>query len=255
MQVVRVPHRPDRPRLPEVQLTMREALGLVAELETAEIIIEGRMPNSSNLTFRVWLGSEDSDVKGIYKPLAGERPLWDFPAGLHKREVAAWRLSEAMGLHVVPPTVLREGPLGEGSLQLFIEHDPSRHYFTILDGDPHLHDQLRAMAVFDFVANNTDRKGGHVLVDDRDDVWGIDHGVCFSEEFKLRTVIWDFGGEEIADHLLDSVRPIAHQVPLQVAALLDEAEVDAMTERAQWLLDHRRFPRPESRYQYPWPLL
>lgn len=234
---------------------MRPALEHTGELEQADIIIEGRMPNSSNLTFRVWLGAEDSELRGIYKPLAGERPLWDFPAGLHRREVAAYRLSEAMGLHVVPPTVLRDGPLGEGSLQLFIEHDPSRHYFTILDNDPGLHDQLRAMAVFDFVANNTDRKGGHVVVDPDDNIWGIDHGVCFSEEFKLRTVIWDFGGEEIADDLLEAVRPLCGAVPLQVAALLDDAEVAAIGERATWLCDHGRFPRPESRYQYPWPLL
>jgi len=234
---------------------MRPALARTGELERAEIIIEGRMPNSSNLTFRVWLDTQDSGLRGIYKPLAGERPLWDFPAGLHKREVAAYRLSEAMGLHVVPPTVLREGPLGEGSLQLFIEHDPSRHYFTILDNDPGLHDQLRAMAVFDFVANNTDRKGGHVVVDADGNIWGIDHGVCFSEEFKLRTVIWDFGGEEIAEDLLEAVRPLATSVPLQVAALLDDAEVEAIGERARWLCDHGRLPRPESRYQYPWPLL
>lgn len=236
-------------------IEMRKCLELVEQLTHHDIIIEGRMPNSSNLTFRVWVGDEDSDIKGIYKPLSGERPLWDFPPGLYKREIAAYRLSEAMGYHIVPPTVLREGPLGEGSLQLFIHHDPAQHYFTMLDTRPELHDQLRAMAVFDVVANNTDRKGGHVLVDEDDNIWGIDHGVCFSDEFKLRTVIWDFGGETIPDHILTPVESLLHSVPIGVAALLDDEEIESLQERAQWLVEHQVFPSPESRYQYPWPLL
>ena len=236
-------------------IDMRKCLELVEQLSRDDIIIEGRMPNSSNLTFRVWVGEEGSDIKGIYKPLSGEHPLWDFPPGLYKREIAAYRLSEAMGYHIVPPTVLREGPLGEGSLQLFITHDPSQHYFTMLDTREELHDQLRTMAVFDVVANNTDRKGGHVLVDDDNNIWGIDHGVCFSEEFKLRTVIWDFGGEPIPDHMLTPVAALLQSVPVAVAALLDDEEIEALQERAQWLVDHKVFPSPESRYQYPWPLL
>lgn len=228
---------------------------VVDRLTNDEIIIEGRMPNSSNLTFRVWLGSPDSDLRAIYKPLSGERPLWDFEPGLHKREVAAHRLSEAMGVDLVPPTVLREGPLGEGSLQLFIDHDPNQHYFTILADHPELHDRLREMAVFDFVANNTDRKGGHVLLDAHGDIRGIDHGVCFSEEFKLRTVIWDFAGEPVPDRLLDVLARLADAVPLPVASLLSEDENLALSERARWLCDIGSFPAPESRYQYPWPLL
>lgn len=234
---------------------MRECLELIDRLTNDEIIIEGRMPNSSNLTFRVWLGTEDSEVKGIYKPLAGERPLWDFPPGLYKREVAAFRLSEALKYHIVPPTVLRDGPLGEGSLQLFIPHNSNEHYFTMLDNRPELHHQLRMMAAFDVIANNTDRKGGHVLVDDDDCIWGIDHGVCFSDEFKLRTVIWDFGGEEIPNDILDPIATFVDNMSVSVTALLTDDEIEAMNERAQWLVEHAIFPSPESRYQYPWPLL
>ena len=242
----------------EIQLGMKHDPSVVDRLTHGAIDIEGRMPNSSNATYLVTIGEhrgDDSAMKAIYKPLMGERPLWDFDPGLYKREVAAYRLSDVLGFHIVPPTVIRDDQLGEGSLQLFIEHDPSQHYFTFLDGRPELHDRLRAMAVFDVVANNTDRKGGHVLVDADSNVWGIDHGVCFSDEFKLRTVIWDFAGEQIDDRLLAPLEPFVHSVPVALAALLTDDEIEAMVERAEWLLENRIFPAAESRYQYPWPLL
>ncbi len=237
---------------------MKHDPSVLERLSHGPIDIDGRMPNSSNATFLVTVGphgDDDSLMKAIYKPLTGERPLWDFDPGLYKREVAAYRLSEALGYDIIPPTVVREGPLGEGSLQLFIDHDPSQHYFTFLDGRPELHDRLRALAVFDIVANNTDRKGGHVLVDDDSNVWGIDHGVCFSEEFKLRTVIWDFAGDYIDESLLAPLDRFAQSVPVNIAALLTDDEIEAMVERTSWLLENRMFPAPESRYQYPWPLL
>lgn len=237
---------------------MKHDPSVLERLSHGPIDIDGRMPNSSNATFLVSVGphgDDESSMKAIYKPLTGERPLWDFDPGLYKREVAAYRLSEALGYDIIPPTVVREGPLGEGSLQLFIDHDPSQHYFTFLDGRPELHDRLRALAVFDIVANNTDRKGGHVLVDDDSNVWGIDHGVCFSEEFKLRTVIWDFAGDYIDESLLAPLERIAQSVPVNIAALLTDDEIEAMVERTSWLLENRMFPAPESRYQYPWPLL
>jgi uncharacterized repeat protein (TIGR03843 family) len=226
---------------------------LLQLLTEGHLEIEGRMPNSSNATFLMAVG--DDGTQGIYKPLTGERPLWDFEPGLYKREVAAYRLSEALGYDIIPPTVVREGPLGEGSLQLFINHDPSLHYFVFLDSRPELHDQLRKMAVFDIVANNTDRKGGHVLVDEHDHLWGIDHGVCFSDEFKLRTVIWDFAGDDISEELLAPLEVLMNDVPTNLASLLTDDEIDAMLERTEWLLTNRVFPAPESRYQYPWPLL
>ena len=111
------------------------------------------------------------------------------------------------------------------------------------------------MAVFDIVANNTDRKGGHVLVDAHDHLWGIDHGVCFSDDFKLRTVIWDFAGDDIAEELLAPLEVLMNDVPTNLASLLTDDEIDAMLERTEWLLTNRVFPAPESRYQYPWPLL
>jgi uncharacterized repeat protein (TIGR03843 family) len=237
---------------------MKHNPSVLHRLSQGSIDIDGRMPNSSNATFLVTIGAhgnDDTSMKAIYKPLSGERPLWDFDPGLYKREVAAYRLSDALGYHVVPPTVVREGPLGEGSLQLFIDHDPAQHYFTFLDGSPELHDRLRTLAVFDIVANNTDRKGGHVLVDDDSNVWGIDHGVCFSEEFKLRTVIWDFAGDHIDESLLAPLEPFVQSVPVNIAALLTDDEIEAMIERTVWLLENRIFPAPESRYQYPWPLL
>ena len=121
----------------------------------------------------------------IYKPLRGERPLWDFEPGLHRREVAAYLLSEALGIGVVPPTVLRDGPLGEGSVQWFVTADHRQHYFTIYEAYPELHDRLRAMALLDILANNTDRKSGHCLLVEATDttpasVWGIDQGLCFA---------------------------------------------------------------------------
>lgn len=217
--------------------------------------IEGRMPNSSNGTFLVRIGPEERSIRAIYKPLRGERPLWDFDAGLYKREVAAFRLSEAMQLHLVPPTVVADGPLGEGSVQLFIDYDHTDHYFMLLENRPETHDSLRAMAIFDIVANNTDRKAGHVLLDGQGQVWGIDHGLCFSADFKLRTVIWDFAGEQIDDALLEPVERLANDVPLGVAALLADEEIEALTERAGWLVEHRVFPAPGSRYEYPWPMI
>ena len=213
------------------------------------------MPHSSNATFLVNVTCEDKEVRGIYKPLKGERPLWDFEPGLHRNEVAAYRLSEAMGLGIVPPTVLRDGPFGEGSVQLFVDVDVQQHYFTIFEQREDLHDQLRAMCAFDIVTNNTDRKGGHCLIDAEDHIWAIDHGVCFSPDFKLRTVIWEFGGEELPDNLRVVIEPLIETVPLDVSALLNSEQVVALQERAQWICEGGAFPVDRSGTRYPWPLL
>ena len=224
-------------------------------LTNGNIEVIGRLAGSSNATLLVRLECADGYGHAVYKPLRGERPLWDFPPGLYKREVAARVLSEALELHLVPPTIVRDGPFGEGSLQLFIDADPHEHYFSIFESRPDLHGRLRHFAFFDFIANNTDRKSGHILLDHEDHLWGIDHGVCFSDEFKLRTVIWDFAGQTIDDALLEPLESFIQSVPVNVAALLTDDEIDAMIERTEWLLENRVFPAPESRYQYPWPLL
>jgi len=234
---------------------LNNSLATINHLLRGEMQIEMRMPYSSNATFLVSITLQDKTVQAIYKPMRGEKPLWDFAPGLHRREVAAYRLSEAMGLNCVPPTVLRDGPNGEGSVQLLIEANPDEHYFTLFEQRQDLHDQFRAMCALDIVANNTDRKSGHVLVDKDQHVWGIDHGLCFAEDFKIRTVIWEFGGEVLPESIRQAVEPLVTNVPLEVATLLTTQEVLAISERAKWLIDGAAFPVDPSGRHYPWPLV
>jgi uncharacterized repeat protein (TIGR03843 family) len=225
-------------------------------LRTAEIDIEGRMPWSSNATYLVNLLVDGAAVgQAIYKPLRGERPLWDFEPGLHRRELAAYHLSQAMGLDLVPPTVVRDGPLGEGSVQWFVEADHQQHYFTIHETRDDLHPVLARIAVFDLIANNTDRKSGHVLIDSDDHIWGIDHGLCFAADFKLRTVVWEFGGDAIDDDLVQVAQRLSEAVPLEVAALLSDDEVEALRERSAWVAEHQALPVDHTGRRYPWPLV
>jgi len=228
----------------------------IAILCHGEVEVIGRMPYSSNATFLVTVRDGDDEARAIYKPHRGERPLWDFPSGLYQREVAAFRLSEALGFQVVPPTVLRQdGPLGIGSLQWFVEADFQQHYFTMHETLPETHDQLRAIAVFDLLANNTDRKSGHCLLTADGRVWAIDNGLCFAADFKLRTVIWEFGGERIPPALVAAVEPIAAAAPLGVATLLEDDEVEALSERARLLVERPFFPIDGTGRRYPWPLV
>jgi uncharacterized repeat protein (TIGR03843 family) len=232
----------------------------IQHLLRGDIEIEGRMPYSSNATFLVHVEHEGLQHPAIYKPLKGERPLWDFEPGLHRREVATYLLSEALGLEVVPPTVLRDGPLGEGSVQWFAVANHAEHYFTIYESMPELHDRLRNIAALDILANNTDRKSGHCLLVPSDDetpatVWGIDHGLCFAPEFKLRTVIWEFGDEPLPDHIIDGANRLVDRVPLEVATLLNDSEVEAIQGRAAWMVKERRFPTDPTGRRYPWPLV
>lgn len=226
----------------------------IAFLMNAEPELEGRMPWSSNATFLATLRCDEVEQRAIYKPVRGERPLWDFEPGLHRRERATYLLSEHLGIGAVPPTVIRDGPLGEGSFQWFVDADHSQHYFTIFEQYDDLHDQLREIAVLDVLANNTDRKSGHCLLA-HDRVWAIDNGLCFGADFKLRTVIWEFGGEPIDAALLDRVAPMVTRIPLDVAALLDDDEVEAIQRRASMLVTERVLPSDESGHRYPWPLV
>ncbi|MGA0877918.1 MAG: SCO1664 family protein [Ilumatobacteraceae bacterium] len=224
-------------------------------LRSGEIEVLGRMPYSSNATFLVEISDATSSTRGIYKPLRGERPLWDFPPGLYKREIAAYIVSDRLGIDVVPPTVERDGPHGTGSVQLFIEARFEEHYFTLFEAQDHLHDQFRKIAAFDIVANNTDRKSGHCLIDTEDRIWAIDNGLCFSESFKLRTVIWEFGGEEIPAELLASVDALANDPPSELDSLLSPDEITAMVERSRLLVAGARFPIDASGHRYPWPMV
>ena len=225
-------------------------------LRDGDIEIRGRMPWSSNGTFLVALCHDGVGFDAIYKPLRGERPLWDFPDGLYRREVAAYELSEALGWGFVPETVTRaDAPLGIGSLQRFVPSDFSQHYFTLLD-DPGHHDALLRMAVFDLVANNTDRKGGHCLLGDDGAIYGIDHGLCFHPYPKVRTVIWDFAGDPLPNALAaDLARLSDRGLPEALTQCLYEPEIDALLNRLQRVarLDH--LPSPMGSHPYPWPMV
>ena len=231
---------------------------LIELLRHGEITVKGRMPWSSNATFLAEVCSRDHVTLAVYKPARGERQLWDFPPGLGKREVAAYELSEALGWGIVPETVMRsEAPIGEGSLQRFVPADFEHHYFTLYeDDDARWHDELRRVCVFDLLANNTDRKSGHCLLGEDGRIYAIDNGLSFHAEFKLRTVIWEFGGEEIPRDLLgDVARFVDAGVPPALRELLDPFERDALLARARALINERRFPIDGSGRRYPWPLV
>ena len=206
------------------------------------VTLKGRMPWSTNVTLLVELALDGTTALGVYKPARGERPLWDFPSGLFKREIAAYHLSEILGWGLVPPTVRRDGPLGEGALQRFVEADFEQHYFTLREEAAH-HAQLRRICAFDLVANNADRKSGHCLLAPDGAIWAIDNGLCFHVEPKLRTVIWDFAGEPLpADVIEDLGRLLATGLPASIAELLDPAEGRALLARARAVVKAGRFP-------------
>ena len=223
-------------------------------LMSADLEIEGRMPWSSNATFAVFVRSVDSEHRAIYKPIRGERPLWDFEPGLHRRERAAYLVSESLGIGAVPPTVIRDGPLGVGSVQWFVDADHSEHYFTIYESRDDLHDELRGIAILDLAANNTDRKSGHCLLA-HDHVWAIDNGLCFAVDYKLRTVIWDFGGEPIAAQHREALANLADHPPEELDELLDRHEIEALQERCRLTAELGEFPIDETGHRYPWPLV
>jgi uncharacterized repeat protein (TIGR03843 family) len=213
------------------------------------------MPWSSNRTFLVTVSLDGAELPAVYKPGAGERPLWDFPEGLYQREVAAYELSEALGWSMVPETVLREsGPFGRGSLQRFVDADFEQHYFTLLEHESHL-PVLQAMAAFDLVANNADRKGGHCLIDTDGHVWGVDHGLCFHVQPKLRTVIWDFCREPVPDAVIDDLRRLADHPLNELEPLLNSSERAAIKQRAAAVARLGVFPDPGEDRPYPWPLV
>ena len=228
-------------------------------LEQGDISITGEFLWGSNYTFAVKINSGDQTLQGVYKPTRGERPLWDFPrATLAHREVAAYLVSEALGWSFVPPTIFREeGPIGPGSLQLHIEHDPEYHYFSFTKADLQ---RLRPVVAFDYLINNADRKGSHVLLDQEDHLWLIDHGISFHQEQKLRTVIWDFAGEPLPDQICSDLVNFEHQLQSetyfrdQLEKYLVPREIKALLKRTQFLATSKIFPDPKpDRRPYPWP--
>jgi uncharacterized repeat protein (TIGR03843 family) len=234
----------------------RAATATLDRLSHGAIRLKGRLPWSSNATFLVEVDHQGATALAVYKPARGERPLWDFPPRLYRREVAAWLLSEALGWGVVPPTVERDdGPYGEGSLQAFVDADFEQHYFTLRE-DPAHHDRLRLICLFDLVTNNADRKSGHCLLGRDGRVYAIDNGLCFHAEPKLRTVIWEFGGDPLPSAPLGDVRRLVEAgLPPPLAALLSADEREALTARARRVGRGRHFPKDTGGRAYPWPLV
>jgi uncharacterized repeat protein (TIGR03843 family) len=249
---------PDQPdETPETRTVDVETM--LQLMRSGPLEVRGLLPWSSNYTF---LGEIADPVQSaaalvVYKPQKGERPLWDFPQGtLYKREAAAFLISAALGWDLVPPTVLRDGPHGVGSVQLFIEADYEQHYFTLKDDHA---DQFQRMALFDVVINNADRKGGHVLLGSDGRIWAIDHGIAFHDEYKLRTVIWEWVGQPIPEaERADLARlqaELADDHPLAdaLAKLLYPREIKAMRSRLDRLLKNGKFPGPSGQRSMPWP--
>lgn len=237
-----------------------EELVLQLMLE-ADIDLQGLMPWSSNYTFLVSLTTpnDETNFLAVYKPCAGERPLWDFPDGnLCYREFASYLLSQLLGWPNIPPTVLRDGPHGEGSVQLFIEAKYEAHYFNMRDTSA-LTPQFREIALFDYIVNNADRKGGHCLKDNNGQLWAIDHGLTFHADFKLRTVIWDFCNESIPISLLEDLahfRELLEKNSVLVEVLghyLNQREIRALKRRVDFMVSTKHFPDVHPGRNMPFP--
>jgi hypothetical protein len=230
-----------------------------ALLEQAAIVECKGLPWGSNYTYAVALDvGEERQLLGIYKPRRGEIPLWDFPDGtLYRRERAAYLASLHLGWHFVPPTVIRDGPYGIGSVQLYVDPEPRASYDHIRTNLP---DDLQRIAVFDCFVNNADRKAGHFLLGRNDGrLWGIDHGLTFNAAPKLRTVVWEYCGEPMPPDVLADLQALRN-TPGRFMALCEEleplllpAELEALDRRLDRILDHGRFPSPGSHRSYPWP--
>ena len=224
-------------------------------LTEGTIDVLGQMPWSSNTTLLCDVKLDDQIAQAVYKPGRGERPLWDFPDGLYLREVACYELAKAVGWDLVPPTVLIDGPVGPGSLQLFIPCDFQEHYLTINE-QPQFERAFQQLTAFDIVANSTDRKSGHVLLGNDGHIWAIDNGLSFHEEFKLRTVLWDFAGDAIPDDIRNDLKSlVATGLGGALQELLNVDELDAAIHRARIMINEGRFPTDPTGRRWPWPLV
>ena len=261
------------------QSTRREQPAAPADGEILNALAQGQieekglLPYSSNYTFLTTVHHQEHEIPAVYKPRRGENPLWDFtPGTLCQRETAAFVVSEALGWSLVPPTVLRDGPRGPGSIQFFIECDPDIHYFNMRE-DARYAPALRRLTLFDYLINNADRKAGHCLYGNlrrfsiaggwgeaaRAHMWAIDHGICFHHQYKLRTVIWEFAGEPIEQRLIADLESLQHLVdtdPVRstLELLLSAPELDALRRRIRELLTACEYPLPPAHQRnYPWP--
>ena len=253
-------------------------------LARGELTVRGRIREASNAALYCTVSHDGRDAACIYKPVAGERPLWDFPDGtLAQREVAAYEVSEATGWGLVPPTVLRDGPYGEGMCQLWVEAAPGAELLALVDGEEpepgwkaigfaevgegrtallvHADDErLRRLAVLDAVLNNADRKGGHLLPTGEGRLYGIDHGVTFSVETKLRTLLWGWAGEPLTPEAVEVLEGLRKSLteggPLtaRLQPLITDAEIDATRARVNALLASGKHPEPSGEWPaIPWP--
>ncbi len=235
------------------------ALGSLREAEVGEL---RQLYGASNYVFLVTLTHEQhGEGLGIYKPARGERPLHDFPYGtLHSREVAAYEFARLLGWDIVPPTVERQGPEGVGSMQLFIDHDPSEHYFSFREDDG-MKEQLIRIAAFDLITNNADRKGGAVVRAADGHLWGIDNALCFHEQQKLRTVIWDFVGEPLPQSYVSDIQRVRECLasddesadPLR--SRISAPELAALVRRCDELATNPVLPEMFAYRCVPWPLV
>ena len=235
------------------------ATSLLDALTHGEIDIKGQFMLGSNYTFLVTVRHDGQEIPAVYKPQRGEQPLWDFPpSSLASREVAAYLVSEALGFCFVPLTILRDGPLGPGSLQQYIDYNPNYHYFSFNSTDRL---RLRPVALFDLLINNADRKGSHILVQKHTrKLYLIDHGLCFHTEYKLRTVLWDFAGEPFPAELISILGTFRNNFSGNLSSLLSPyllpEEITALDVRAHDLLSDCKFPNPpEDRRAFPYPPL
>jgi len=227
---------------------------VLADLESLELHVTGRLVDASNATLLCSLGADSPEaIRVIYKPIAGERPLWDFPDGkLAWRERAAYLMSSLAGFHIVPPTILRDGPFGDGAVQLWIDGDESLDVVEYAQGQSA---ELRTMVLFDAVVNNTDRKFGHILKAETGELYGCDHGVSFHEEPKLRTVLWQFAGQGFTESEIELLQKAERALSdEEFAHLLTGTEIAASHQRISELLESKSFPCPTGDWPaVPWP--
>lgn len=249
------PPNPEASKAWRLKQTEEEAMTM---LESAEVRGLKLMPTGSNYTFMAMLCNPETgkEYATVYKPVRGRAPLWDFPNGtLYQRECAAYVVCRALGWSFIPPTVIRDGPHGIGTMQLFIDTDESRNLYDFRDEHEF---EIQRITIFDLITNNADRKPSHFLLGMDGFVWGIDHGLCFNSVPKLRTVVWDYAGMDIPEDIAQDLQELAtnhvktKKLEAQLNQMLDPSEVEIFFKRLESLAQNPRFPQLNSRRQVPW---